>query len=256
MDDRIERALIAAARRYAPPLAPPGWTKPGDFRGSLPDLAGSLSGYGVLVLALQTPPGQSTLAAPIWVDALQTLYTSLTAALFPSSTTIQAFYADGEEPPIVLLHGASIPAMIALARYVLPYTAARFGAHPSDSECSALLDAALGWLEASDLARTDYLRLRTELLTEFHPLLDGGVRPRALATAAPDAPIPARSRPAPPSLPEARPASATPPPATLPEAAPAAQAPIATPPRPPLPVVFEPPAKPARRRPPLPSLPE
>ena len=92
----------------------------------------------------------------------------------------------------------------------------------------------------------------------LRPLLDSPARPRALAPAAPDAPIPARTRPAPASLPEAKPTGSTPPPLTLPEAASAprpapANLPKSGPPRPPLPVVFEPPPRPVRRRPPLPE---
>ncbi|HYO89610.1 MAG TPA: hypothetical protein VER79_13250 [Candidatus Limnocylindrales bacterium] len=252
MDERLERALIAVARRYAPSLAPPGWQRPGDYDGRLPELAGVLAEHSVLVTLVQSPPGQSVLVTPVWVDGLQTLYACLAGALFPSYTGINAFYADQNEPPIVLLQGEATPVIMALAGYIIPYLAARHGANPPESEQLDLLDAALDWLEAADLSRTDFLRLRGEAVSLLRPLLDSPARPTALAPAARGAPIPARTRPAPASLPEAKPAGATPPPTTLPEAA--SSLPEA--PRPPLPVVFQPPARPARRRPPVPNLPE
>ena len=258
MDERIERALIGGARRYAPPLAPPGWQKPGDYVGPPGELAQGLAGYGVLITVIQPAAGPSALVTPVWVDALQTLYTRLAATLFPSSTGIQAFYVDATEPPILLLHGASIPVMMALSGYVLPYLAARQGTNPPDSELTALCEAALDWLEAGDLPRPEVAALRDESVSLLWALVSQPVTVRALAPAMPGAPIPARSRPAPPSLPEAKPKGSTPPPMTLPEnAAPARPAPAgvpeAGPPRPPLPVVFEPPPRPARRRPPLPD---
>lgn len=260
MDERLERALIAVARRYAPALAPPGWQKPGDYDDSLPELAQALAEQGVLVTMVQSPAGQSALVTPVWVDGIQTLYACLAGALFPSYTGISAFYADQNEPPIVLLQGEATPVLMALAGYIIPYLAARYGANPPESEQLDLLDAALDWLEAADLSRTDFLRLRAEAVSLLRPLLDSAAHPSALAPAMPGAPIPARTRPAPASLPEAKPVGATPPPTTLPEAAPrnATPAPVHLPeaPRPPLPVVFEPPARSARRRPPLPNLPE
>ena len=257
-DDRIERALIGVARRYAPPLAPPGWKQPGDYRGPLAELARALAENGALVTVVEAPVNQSALITPLWTESLTALYTCLSRALFPSSTDIQAFFAEPGEPPVLLLVGASIPTIMALAGYVLPYVAARHGANPADSEASVLFDAALEWLEASDLERVDYLRVRNEAVELLRPLLDSPARPRALAPAAPDAPIPARTRPAPASLPEAEPTGSTPPPLTLPESASAprpasANLPEAGPPRPPLPVVFEPPPRPVRRRPPLPE---
>lgn len=264
MDDRIERALIAVARRYAPALAPPGWQKPGDYRGTLPELAQALAEQGVLVTVVQSPEGQTSLVTPVWVDGLEAFYGCLAGALFPSYTAVSAFYADQGEPPILLIHGMATPVMLALAGYVLPYLAARHGVNPPESEQIALCDAVLDWLEAADLSRAEFLRLRAEAVSLLRPLLDSPARPRALTPTAPGAPIPARTRPAPAHLPEARPSGSTPPPSTLPEATPAAARPAppnlpeAAPagPRLPLPIVFEPPARPARRRPPVPNLPE
>ncbi|MFN8379777.1 MAG: hypothetical protein U0452_14010 [Anaerolineae bacterium] len=257
-DDRIERALIGVARRYAPPLAPPGWKQPGDYRGSLAELARALAENGALVIVVEAPAGQSALITPLWTDSLTSLYTCLSSALFPSSTLIQAFYAESGEPPILLLYGASIPVIMVLSGYVLPYLAARQGANPPDDEVIALFDAALDWLEAGDLARADYLRLRGNAVDLLRTLLNSTARPVALAPATVEAPIPARTRPAPASLPEAKPVGSTPPPMTLPESPTAARPAPASlpepgPPRPPLPVVFEPPARPVRRRPPLPE---
>lgn len=256
-DDRIERALIGVARRYAPPLAPPGWKQPGDYRGPLAELARGLAGYGALVTVIEAPAGQSGLIAPLWTDSLTALYACLCGALFPSAATVQAFYADAGEPPILLLHGSSIPVIMVLSSYALPYLAAQHGAEAAEGEMISLFDAALDWLEAGDLPPSDFARLRSDAVDLLRPLLDSPARPRALAPAAPEAPVPVRKKAAPASLPEAKP-QGSPPPMTLPEArttprpAPV-NLPESGPPRPPLPLVFEPPARPARRRPPLPE---
>lgn len=260
MDERLERALIAVARRYAPALAPANWQKAGDYDGTLAQLAQALAEQGVLVTLVQPPAGQSAFVTPVWVDSLQALYAALAGHLFPSSAGISPFYADANEPPVVLLHGESVAVIMALSGYIVPYLAARQGANPPEDEQIDLLDAMLDWLEAADLSRAEFLKLRGEAVALLRPLLDSPARPMPLAPAMRGAPVPARTRPAPSSLPESAPKQATPPPATLPEAAlrnttpPPVHLPEA--PRPPLPLVFEPPARPARRRPPVPNLPE
>ena len=84
---RLERNLIAAARRYAPALIPGGWQKPGDYTGSLLNLARALATYNVVVMAGDAP--QSTVKG--WTDGYQSLYRTLCDALFPSFMKISAF---------------------------------------------------------------------------------------------------------------------------------------------------------------------
>lgn len=260
MDERFERALIAVARRYAPALAPANWQKAGDYGGTLAELAQALAEQGVLVIPVQSPAGESAFATPVWVDGLQTLYAALAGALFPSYTGISPFYVDQNEPPIVLLQGEAVAIIMVFAGYIVPYLAARQASNPPEAEQIDLFDAALDWLEAADLSRTDFLKLRGEAIALLRPLLDSPARPVALAPVMRGAPVPVRTPPAPPSLPESAPKQITPPPATLPEDAPRSAAPppskLPETPRPPLPLVFEPPARTARRRPPVPNLPE
>lgn len=78
---RLERNLIAAARRYAPALIPAGWQKPGDYTGSLPNLARALATYNVLVMGGEAPQS----AVKGWTDGYQSLYRVLSESCFRHS---------------------------------------------------------------------------------------------------------------------------------------------------------------------------
>ncbi|MBL8130244.1 MAG: hypothetical protein JNL42_00175 [Anaerolineae bacterium] len=250
---RLERALIAVARRYAPALVPSGWMSAGDYPFGLPNLARRLADQGALVLAVEVRPNvpDAALYTKDWADTYVRLYVRLCSTLFPSFMQIGAAYVDQAEPPIAVLTGECAPVMGALGGYIAPYVAAHGGTRPSDMELRGVLDVMLDALEAGDLSREEYVRLRDEAAAIARRLLDLPVRqvritPPARAIvgdvesddAAPDADA---APPMPESIPEA-PASAAPPP-TLPEAAsPEAASPEAAPPFPPdaVPLFFRP----------------
>lgn len=234
---RLETNLIHVARRYAPTLIPAGWQRPGDYPGALPDLARALATYNVLVLAGDVP----ATAVKAWTDGYTDFYALLTGALFPSYTRISAFYLDQAAPPLVALYGEATPVITTLAGFVAPYVVARQGTRPSEVEVLGMMDMILEELEATDLPRGDYRRLRDSGATYLRALL--GIQGRqfpltpaarpifAEMTAGAAASAPAQAAPPPPTdLPETAPAAPpipdsmpeqimpSAPPSTLPEA--------------------------------------
>jgi hypothetical protein len=164
-----------------------------------------------------TPPADEVeTAINRWVESYVNLYDLLTRRLFPSFTKIKAFYADAEQPPIVVVQGAATPVLVVLARYVTPYVAARQSDTPSDLELFGLTDLLLEALEAGDLPRDEYRNLRDDSAAQLRRILAQPVRQRALmpphpqlaatfATIVPEGFIPDPVEPAtpqPPSLPE------------------------------------------------------
>ncbi|MEP7290445.1 MAG: hypothetical protein ABI835_01625 [Chloroflexota bacterium] len=173
---RLERNLIAAARRYAPTLIPAGWQKAGDYSGSLPNLARALATYNVLVMAGDAP--QASVKG--WTDGYQGFYRVLCEALFPSFGRVSAFYLDQEQPLMVALYGEATPVIVALAGFVTPYVVARQGTRPLEVELVGMMDMILEELEATDLPREEYRRLRDSGASILRGLLDSEVRQFAL----------------------------------------------------------------------------
>lgn len=237
---RLERNLVSVARRYAPTLVPAGWQKPGDYSGALPHLARALATYNVLVMAGEA--GQASVKA--WTDGYQAFYGALANTLFPSFQRISAFYLDQEQPLIVALYGEATPVIMTMAGFVTPYVVARQGTRPLEVELLGMMDMILEELEATDLPRDEYRRLRDTGASLLRGLLESSVRqlpvtPAArpifdemnaqrgtsappAAQAATNAPPPPTDLPEPPAPPEMPPdlPEYVPPPPIKPEAAP------------------------------------
>lgn len=168
---RLERSLVAVARRYAPALVA-GWQQPGDYKGMLDNLAGTLAGYSVLVMV--GDPGAAAVKA--WTDSYLALYALLTETLFPSFARVSAFYVDQTPPMIVGIYGEATPVITALAGFVVPYVAARHGTRPPDVELFGMMDMILEALEATDLDRDEYRFLRERGAALLRGLLEGDVQ--------------------------------------------------------------------------------
>lgn len=277
--ERLERTLIQIARKYASPLIPPGWVQPGDYTlltgATLSDLAGGLASYNVLALLGDLAAEYHAQAAVLikdWVEGYTGLYTCLTRALFPSFTQVNAFYGDSDWPPLIGIYGAATPVIMALAEFIAPFVAARYGMPVSNVELWGLMDTVLEEIEATDLPREELRRLRDDAALLVRTILASPVRQLPLTPAAQPifgdapAPLPAYSlhtSPAPvmADTPIEEPTVPLPPapPEMLPEA-PAADAPPPDLPEmePPVPVFFRAPSdsEPPSRRPPVPDLPE
>lgn len=193
---RLESALIGAAARYAPSLVPAGWAAPGDYaritrsHNPLVSLADRLAAEGTLTLLSTLPTDRAREAGAIyqaWASHYTQLYSLLAAALFPSYRDVQALFADQAFPPIVLIVGSAVPVTLALAAYVVPFTAAHrtWNRQASDVELRGLLDLMLDDLEADDLPRDRYRALRDEGAALVRAILSTPVIPLPLTTPAP-----------------------------------------------------------------------
>lgn len=171
---RLESALIAVARRYVPALVPPGWTTAGDYPFGLSNLARRLADQGALVIAAEVRAAvpDAALYYKDWAETYTRLYTRLCTTLFPSFMTISAAYVDQSEPPIAVIQGECAPVVAALGGYIAPYTATRTGTRPSEIEIRGVIDVMLDALEAGDLSRDEYVRLRDESAAIARRLLD------------------------------------------------------------------------------------
>lgn len=266
---RLERALIAVARRYAPGFVPPGWASAGDYLYSLPDLARRLAAEGALVIAAEARAEvmNVTLVYKDWADAYTNLYAHLSAALFPSFRNVSAFYVDQVQPPIAVIQGECAPLVAVLGGYIAPYASNRAGARPSDIELRGILDIMLDDLEATDLNREDYSRLRDDAMILVRRLLDLPVQHIAIVPPAhamlgtveestvhvPTSMPEVHDLPTlPPNLPESMP-EAPPPPPTLPETPSAKPAAVDAPfPADAVPIFFRPSKRDANDMPPPP----
>lgn len=259
MNERLESALIAVARRSAPSLVPSAWRQPGDYSRPLSELAGALASNNVLVLIGDLAPELAHQAAvhfKDWADSYVQLYTQLCETLFPSFTQVNAYYADQEWPPVVVVYGAATPMIVALAEYVAPYVVARQRQTPSDVEMRGLIDTVLDELEAGDLPRDEYRRLRDEGVALLKQLLATQVRqlpltPSAISIASEET---VAAPPPPMTLPADTSPSVALPPNTLPEDVPSE--PIAKFQTGDVPIFFEVDRRATKRRPPVPDLPE
>jgi hypothetical protein len=183
MTERLERALIAVARRYAPDLVPGGWQRAGDYRAPLAELNLALASNGALVLMGDLAPGATQSSAPLyykeWVDQYTRLYGLLSAALFPSYTEVSSFFVDREQPPVVVIFGAAIPVIEALASLIAPYVVMRQGAaaaSASAAEIGNVVQIVLNELEAGDLPGDVYTRLRNDGSLTLRALLTTQIR--------------------------------------------------------------------------------
>lgn len=258
MNERLERALIAVARRSAPPLVPSSWRQPGDYPRPLSELAGALAANNVLVLIGDLAPELAHQAAvhfKDWADAYVQLYTQLCETLFPSFTQVNAYYADQEWPPVVVIYGAATPVIVVLAEYVAPYVVARQRQTPSDVEIRGLIDTILDELEADDLPRDEYRRLRDECVGILKQLLATQVRqlpltPSAISITGEET----VAMPPPPDTLPPEPPPVAQPPDTLPEDVPSE--PVAKFQTGEVPIFFDVERRSNTRRPPVPDLPE
>lgn len=174
---RLETVLMRLARRYAPPLVTPGWENPGDYPGRLSDLATALAGYDLFITAGQPQAGvDASAATTAWVESYVRLYDILARALFPSFRQIDAYYADYDEPPLIVIKGSATPVIMMLSGFIAPYIAARqaTGVY-SDFELVGVLEMLLDELEAGDLPREELRQVRDEAAQQVRQLLRGPV---------------------------------------------------------------------------------
>src|SRR5262249_25483974 len=125
-----------------------------------------------LVMAADAPPN----AVKAWTDGYLDFYRLLSSALFPSFTRVSAFYVDQREPLIVAIYGEATPVIGAMAGFVAPYVVTRQGTRPVEVELLGMMDMILEEVEATDLPREEYRRLRDSGAQVLRNLLNAEVR--------------------------------------------------------------------------------
>lgn len=173
---RLERILTQLALQRAPYLVTPQEPPEGRARA----LATGLARQGVLVLAGTLADRYRERRQDLvyeWVETFAGLYQVLARRLFPSLQKVDGFYADDQDPPIIVMEMACAPIAQVFAGYVVPYVAARQG-EPlvSQAELMGVMTYLLKDLEGDDLARHDYDKLVTAGVAALRALLQSRVR--------------------------------------------------------------------------------
>jgi hypothetical protein len=258
MKERLETTLIGIARRFVPQLAPPYWAQPGDYPRPLPDLVQALANEGILVIMGDVPvphTGDARVHVKLWADLYVQLYNLLVNALFPNYGKSEAYYADEEWPPIILVRGNLSPVIRAMALYVAPFVTHRQSGTPvADVEVNSLVNSLLKELEAGDLRADEYQELHNDAAVLVRDLLAVHVRQMPLLPVTRPLPplLPPTASAAAPKLPPAEPPK---PVGALPETGeyPAIQEPPVQPGSTPLPPIGK--SKTGSLRPPVPPIP-
>lgn len=204
---RFEQILYKLAQQHARHLTPPGWNQTGDPVERLQTLARKLASYNVLVVVGEVPDdvGQlRELHINDWTQGYGQFYHLLAGVLFPSFNNVNAYYADDDDPPAIIMNGDSTPVMVVLAGYVAPYMAARQPHHQtvSDNELMRLMDFLITELEGNDLPANAHEHLRMTGVQVLRQMLRSSIRHMSLTAF--DGPILdmlQTPRPPPPGLP-------------------------------------------------------
>jgi len=180
MSARLERILIKLAQRHAAHLVQKTEGTPNRTQA----LAEGLAHVGVLVLLADVPDAfrqQQDALINQWVSHHANFYLLLAERLFPSFTRLDAVYADSHQPTIVVMTGESTVVIDTLARFVVPYIAARQGdALVSEAELNGVMTFVLDELEAADLPPHEYHNLNKDGMKLLQSLLSSPLRQATL----------------------------------------------------------------------------
>jgi hypothetical protein len=178
MDQREENVLVALAQQYAQPLLPM-WDRGGKFDDRLARLARGLASYNILVLMADQPYSLQSINQNIgtliqeWANHYVELYQRICADLFPSFNHVSLHSTDRQWPIIIYLHGTATPVIQRLAGFVAPYIVERqFSPKVSEVELNGLMDLILDELEAGNLNREAYKRLRNDTVVILRKILE------------------------------------------------------------------------------------
>lgn len=252
MTARLERILTKLVQRHAAYLL----QKTEGSAQRMQELAAGLARVGVLVMLAEVPQAfqlQKDELINQWVSWYGSLYLLLTERLFPSFTRLDAVYADDQQPTIIVMTGESTVVIDTIARFVVPYIAARQGdTMVSEAELNGVMTFVLDALEATDLPPHEYHNLNKGGMKLLQSLLSSPLRQatltdfkrpmfKELKSQLPDPPqkTPTPTKPA--DIPE--------PPIT--EETPTRQMFVSS-----IPIFYGPNRKPTKRRPPIPDLPD
>lgn len=143
----------------------------------LKKLARILAEENILVLAAGIPPSMSAAAVvniQTWINTYAGFYTLFANALFPglNKDGLTAYYADGLQPPIVIVKGGATPVIEVIAGFVVPFVArGQMKVTPPEYEFRALVDVICDELDCNGLSMSDYQNLRRSALTMLQEMV-------------------------------------------------------------------------------------
>lgn len=182
MNEREEQILMDLAQRYAPQLLPM-WERSGTLDERLARLARGLAGYNILVIMADQPYSLLTIGQNVggliyeWANGYTQFYKCVCRDLFPSYMQITAHPTDDRWPIMIYLRGAAMPVIQRMAGFIAPYIVHRqFSPEVSEAELIGLMDMILDELEASNLTRDAYKRLRGEAVVILKQMLNSPIQ--------------------------------------------------------------------------------
>lgn len=166
MDERVEQILLSLVRQHAPNILQ-NWDQRGGYEQRVPRLARALADANILVLMADQPPSLAVIARDAqtlvqeWVNGYWKFYTRICREIFPSYIQLSAHTTDNQWPLVLYLRGEATPVIQRMAGYISPYIVERqFSPVVSEAELIGLMDIVLDELEAWNIPREAYKRLR------------------------------------------------------------------------------------------------
>lgn len=182
MDQRVEQILLSLVRQHAPNYLQ-SWDERGGYEQRVPRLARALADANILVLMADQPPSLAVIARDAqtlvqeWVNGYWRFYTRICQEIFPSYIQLSAHTTDNQWPLVLYLRGEATPVIQRMAGYIAPYIVERqFSPIVSEAELIGLMDIVLDELEAWNLPREDYKRLRSDGAAILKEMLSAAIQ--------------------------------------------------------------------------------
>lgn len=149
-------------------------------------LARTLAEENILVLVAFVPPALAAAAVvniQTWINAYAGFYSLFANALFPglNKQGLAAHYADGHQPPVIVVRGGATPVIEVIAGFVVPFIVrGQMKANPPEFEYRALVEVICEELDCNGLSMVEYQNLRRTALVMLQELVRLPMRQVAL----------------------------------------------------------------------------
>jgi hypothetical protein len=179
---KLERVLLGLARQYAPNLIQTYDVRHDETR-RVQNLARALADYDILVMMGDFPQSlllltvDATTLVQKWLGNYIQFYSLLATQLFASHVPLVAQYGDDRWPVIIYMQGPITPVIQKMAGYVTPYVVQRqMDVRVSETELLGLMDVMLDELEAANMPRAKFKKLREEGMVILRAMLESPIR--------------------------------------------------------------------------------
>lgn len=149
-------------------------------------LARTLAEENILVLVAFVPPALAAAAVvniQTWINAYAGFYSLFANALFPglNKQGLAAHYADGQQPPVIVVRGGATPVIEVIAGFVVPFIVrGQMKVNPPEFEYRALVEVICEELDCNGLSMVEYQNLRRTALGLLQELVRLPMRQVAL----------------------------------------------------------------------------